>query len=453
MNPQPALALWLTARDLPGRIAAQPPQTLLPLGDGLAKDATIWVDDLVSYQEIEGFGGAFTEAAAVTLQKMPEETQREILRAYFDPEAGSAYTLCRTHINSCDFSTGNYASCDTDGDVALESFSIGRDRQALLPMIRRALEISGGKMKLFASPWSPPAWMKTTGRMNRGGQLKPECRQAWAEYYVRFIREYAKAGVEIWGLTVQNEPEATQPWDSCVYSPAEERDFVRDHLGPALERAGLGHVKIIIWDHNRERLYDRAKAVYSDPAAARFVWGAGFHWYCANVFENVQRTHEAWPDKKLLFTEGCQEGGPHHGSWLTGERYAQSVIQDLNHWTVGWVDWNLVLDETGGPNHVGNFCSAPILADTRTGKAHYQSSYYYLGHFSRFIRPGARRILTTASRDELEVTACKNPDGSLAVVVLNRSESSCPATLKFNRGETAINSPRRSILTAVLAPA
>ena len=444
------LSTWLTARDLPGRIGAGPSQNLAPLGDGIGKIPSVWIDDLVSYQEIEGFGGAFTEAAAVTLQKMPEDKQREILRAYFDPESGHGYTLCRTHINSSDFSTGNYASCEQDGDITLGTFSIDRDRQALIPMIQRALELSDGKMKLFASPWSPPGWMKTNGQMNKGGQLKPEYREVWAEYYVRFIQSYAEAGITISGLTVQNEPEAVQPWDSCVYSPAEERDFVRDHLGPTLEKAGLGHVKVIIWDHNRDRLYERAKVVYSDPRAAKYVWGSGFHWYGPDAFENVQRVHDAWPDKKLLFTEGCQEGGPHHGSWLTGERYARSVIQDLNHWTVGWMDWNLVLDEKGGPNHVGNYCSAPILADTNTGEVHYQSSYYYLGHFSRFIRPGAKRILTAASRDELEVTACKNPEGRNDVVILNSSETTFPVTLKFNQGETKIESPRRSILTAVL---
>ena len=449
MKPASKLSLWLTARDLQERLAPQPAKTLEPHDDNISGVTTVWVDDLVTYQEIEGFGGAFTEAAAVTLQKMPADKQEEILRAYFDPENGNAYTLCRTHINSCDFALGNYAYCEKDGDTALSTFSIEHDRQALLPMIQRAQALAQGKMHLFASPWSPPAWMKTTDRMNRGGKLKQECRQAWADYYVRFIEEYEKEEVGIWGLTVQNEPEATQSWDSCVYSPTEERDFVRDHLGPTLEKANLGHVKLIIWDHNRERIYDRAKVVFSDPEAAKYVWGTGFHWYVANVFENVQRTHDAWPDKKLLFTEGCQEGGPHTGSWLTGERYAGSVIQDLNHWTVGWTDWNLILDETGGPNHVGNFCSAPILADTGTGEVRYQSSYYYLGHFSRFIRPGAKRILTTASRDDLEVTACKNPDGSQVAVIMNRSENQIPFTLLFNQGRAAIEIPRRSILTVV----
>ena len=245
-------------------------------------------------------------------------------------------------------------------------------------------------------------------------------------------------------------PEATQTWDSCIYTGEEERDFVRDHLGPALEREGLGQVKIIIWDHNRDRLFERAKVVFDDAKAARYVWGAGFHWYVTDTFDNVQRVHDAWPEKKLLFTEGCQEYGPHDGSWLSGERYARSMIQDLNRWTVGWVDWNMVLDETGGPNHVGNFCSAPILADTRTGEIHYQSSYYYLGHFARFIQPGARRILSAATTDDLEVLACKNFDGSIAVVVMNRTEKPISVALKLQGRAARMEMPPRSIQTAVI---
>ncbi len=226
-----SLSLYVTARDGASRLEKKPD---LPLWRGEAEGASrasVCLDERVTYQEIEGFGGAFTEAAAVTLGKIPAEKREEVLRAYFDPKAGHGYSLCRTHINSCDFALGNYAYCEEDGDFDLRSFSIERDRQALVPMIRRALEISGNGFKLFASPWSPPAWMKTTGRMNRGGKLRPECRDVWARYYARYIREYEKEGVPIWGLTVQNEPEAVQPWDSCVYTGEEERDFVRDHLG------------------------------------------------------------------------------------------------------------------------------------------------------------------------------------------------------------------------------
>lgn len=415
-------------------------------------DAIIALDPGAQYQEIIGFGGAFTEAAAVTLHKLPPEKQAELLRAYFDPVAGHGYTLCRTHINSCDFSLGNYAYAEVPGDVALEHFSIERDQQALLPMIQAARAIAGDALKLLASPWSPPAWMKTNGEMNHGGQLKPEHRDVWAAYYCRYIQAYAAEGVPIWALTVQNEPEATQTWDSCRYTAEEERDFVRDHLGPALHRHDLSHIRLLIWDHNRDRLFERASVVYDDPRAAQYVWGAGFHWYeHPQRFDNVQRVHDAYPDKHLVFTEGCQEGGPHLGEWGLGERYAHAMLNDLNAWTEGWIDWNMLLDETGGPNHVGNYCSAPIIADTRTGELLYQSSYYYIGHFARFIGPGARRISCRVSAGDLEVTAFRNADGSLAVVILNRTEAEIAFTLALGDQNLACVSPARSIQTYLVS--
>ncbi|HEY8965171.1 MAG TPA: glycoside hydrolase family 30 protein [Candidatus Methylacidiphilales bacterium] len=448
------LRRYLTTRDGDLRLHPETETSLVRLPSPDESLCWISVDDGHAFQEIEGFGGAFTEAAAVTWQALPASTREKVLRAYFDPVEGLGYTLCRTHINSCDFSLGNYAHCEKDGDFALEYYTIERDRRALVPMIREALATArdaGSGFRLFASPWSPPAWMKTNGQMNQGGKLRPECRDAWARCYVRFIEEYAKEGIPVWGLTVQNEPAAVQRWDSCVYTGEEERDFVRDHLGPVLHAAGMEDVKVIVWDHNRNLLYERARAVLDDPAAARYVWGVGFHWYVADCFESLERTHAAWPDKKLLFTEGCQEGGPHLGAWGLGERYARSVINDLNRWTVGWVDWNLLLDIQGGPNHVGNYCSAPILADPATGEVHYQTSYYYLGHFSRFIRTGGRRILCVVGCDELEATACRNPDGSVAVVVLNRSEKRIPFALSL-RGEGAmLDAPARSIQTLVLS--
>ncbi|UCC64184.1 MAG: glycoside hydrolase family 30 protein [Anaerolineae bacterium] len=439
------IQVFRTAKETGDRLAQSQP---IAFEERLEPAApSILVDAGTRYQEIEGFGGAFTEAAAVTFYRLSPERRSEILRAYFDPDAGHGYTLCRTHINSCDFSLGNYAYSEVDGDVALEHFIIERDRQALIPMIKEAQKGARKPLKLLASPWSPPAWMKTNGHMNYGGKLKPEYREVWARYYCRYIREYGAEGIPIWGVSVQNEPEATQTWDSCLYTAEEERDFVRDYLGPALEREGLAEVRVIIWDHNRDRMFERAKVVYDDPQAAQYVWGTGFHWYVADRFENVQLVHDAYPDKKLLFTEGCQEGGPHLGSWDPGERYARSIVNDLNRWTVGWIDWNMVLDESGGPNHVGNYCSAPIIADTRAGTLHYQSSYYYIGHFSRFIRPGAVRVLCATTRDQLEATAFLNPDGQLAVVVLNRSEENVPFALKFDGAAALTQSQARSIMT------
>jgi glucosylceramidase len=412
--------------------------------------SSICIDSRKRFQTIEGFGGAFTEAAASTFYKMNPDAQSAMLKAYFDPVEGLGYTLCRTHINSCDFSLGNYAYAEEAGDIALEHFSIERDRRALIPLIRAAMQTAGGPIKLFASPWSPPAWMKTNGEMNHGGKLKPEYRDAWAHYYAKFVMAYEEEGIPIWGLSVQNEPEATQTWDSCIYTGEEERDFVRDYLGPTLRSEGLGHLRLIIWDHNRDRMFERAKVVLDDPLAAQYVWGTGFHWYVGDNFDNVQRVHDAFPDKALLFTEGCLELGPHLGDWTAGERYARSMINDLNRWTVGWVDWNLVLDERGGPNHVGNYCSAPIIADTNDRSldgVHFLSSYYYIGHIARFIRPGAVRIICAPTLDALEATAFRNMDGRIVVVVMNRTEEEIRFLLKYNGGAAQTKAPARSITT------
>lgn len=433
----------LTARDTPARLTEQPAVAFKAIHPEIH---SLTIDSSRRFQKMEGFGGAFTEASAVTLQKLTPEKQAEVMKAYFDPKTGLGYTMGRTHINSCDFSLGNYAYDEVDGDLELKHFSIEHERAAILPMIKEAVRLSGG-LKLFASPWSPPAWMKTNGQMNHGGQLKPEYRDVWARYYCRYIREYEKEGIPFWGLSVQNEPEATQTWDSCRYSGEEERDFVRDHLGPTLKKEGLDHLRLMIWDHNRDVIYDRAKVVYDDPRAAQYVWGTAFHWYVGDHFDNLSAVHEAYPDKHLLFSEGCQEGGPHIGEWGVGERYGRSIVNDLNRWTVAWVDWNLILDERGGPNHVGNYCSAPILVDTRTGQVLYQSSFFYLGHFSRYIRPGAERILHASTTDELETTAFLNSDGMVAVVVMNRTEQALPFALKYNGLAANTTSPAHSIMT------
>ena len=426
---------FLTAKDTAHRLAAQAPLFVDAIGDSILP--TVLIDRSVVFQEMEGFGGAFTEAAAVTWRKMSAANQQLILEAYFGRESGHGYSLCRTHINSCDFSLGNYACAEVPGDLELKHFSIERQRSALLPMMREAQALAGEKIKLLASPWSPPAWMKTNGQMNGGGKLKPECRQVWADHYVRFIQEYEKEGVSTWGLTVQNEPAAAQRWDSCVYSGEEERDFVRDYLGPTLHRAGLERIKIIIWDHNRDLLVHRARTAYSDAEAAKYIWGTGFHWYADDKFENLQFHHDAWPEKKLLFTEGCQEGGAHLGSWALGERYGRSMIHDFNRWTAGWIDWNLVLDETGGPNHVNNLCSAPILANPQTDTVIFQSSYYYIGHFARFVRPGARRILCATSQDNLQATAFVNRDGQMVVIAMNSTDEELTFTLDFVESDSS----------------
>ena len=441
-------SLWLTAKGTGDRLASKEPVVFEPMPQPDEAFPTVMVDPSKAFQVIEGIGGALTDAAAETFAKLPKERQRELLEAYFDPVKGIGYSLGRTHINSCDFSSESYAYAEP-GDVDLKTFSVAPDRRFRLPFIKAALATAGGPVKIYASPWSPPAWMKTNGSMLQGGKLKPEYRDSWARYYARFVEEYEKEGVPIWGLTVQNEPMATQTWESCLFTGEEERDFVRDHLGPALEQAGLGRLKLMIWDHNRGILYQRAKAVYDDPAASRYVWGAGFHWYVGDHFDNVRMVHDAWPDKQLLFTEGTPASYDPAtvNDWKWGEVYATSILRDVQNWAAGWTDWNVLLDERGGPNHVGNFCFAPVHGDTRTGELTFTSAYYYIGHVSKFVRPGARRVATTTNDDDLLATAFVHPDGRLVAVVMNKTDADKDVALWVDGRAAKAKSPAHSILT------
>ena len=439
---------FITAKDSTDRLTEK--KALTPGKKMDADQAIVFVAPDKTFQTIEGIGGAFTESAATTLQKLSAANQKKVLEAYFDNINGHGYSLCRTHNQSCDFSLGNYAYVEP-GDLELKTFSIEHDKKALLPMIKAAHHYGNEPFKLFASPWSPPGWMKTNGEMNNGGKLKPECREAWAQCVVKYIHAYEKEGVPIWGITVQNEPAAKQTWDSCEYTAEDERDFVRDYLGPALEKAGLDHVKLMVWDHNRDILILRAYPIYADPKASKYVWGTAYHWYeNPQMFQNLNLHHDAWPDKHLLFSEGCQEGGPHLGEWGLGERYGHSMITDFNCWSTGWTDWNLLLDQQGGPNHVGNYCSAPIIADTIKDELFFQSSYYYIGHFARFVRPGAKRVLCSSNREDLEATAFLNPNGKLSVVAMNRTDTARLFSLNLAGLETTGMLPPHSIGTYII---
>jgi glucosylceramidase len=391
-------------------------------------EVAIFVDPSKSFQTMLGIGGALTDASAEIFYKLPKDKQKEFLTAYYDKAKGIGYTLGRTNIQSCDFSSDTY-SYISDGDAALKTFNISHDKKYRIPFIKEVMTAAGGKLTMFVSPWSPPAFMKTNNDALHGGKLLPKYDQSWANFYVKFIKAYEKVGIPIWGLSVQNEPMATQKWESCIYTAEEERDFVKNFLGPTLHKEGMAGKKLIVWDHNRDLLYQRASTILEDPEAAKYVWGIGFHWYetwtgAGPNFEATRLVHQAFPDKNLIFTEGCVESfnADKLNDWALGERYGTSMINDFNAGTVGWTDWNVLLDEKGGPNHVGNFCFAPVHADTKTGALTYTSSYYYIGQFSKFIKPGARRIASSASRDKLATTAYKNPDGKIAVVVMNKTD-------------------------------
>jgi len=336
----------------------------------------------------------------------------------------------------------------------LSTFSIDHDRQFRIPLIKKAINEAGGSLLLYASPWSPPAFMKSNNDILHGGRLLPQFQQAWANYFIKFIQAYEAEGIPVWGVTVQNESLASQSWESCFYSSEDQRDFIKRFLGPTFEKNRLGDKKIIILDHNRDIVYDYANTILSDPEAARYVWGTGFHWYETwagdePMFENVAKLNEAFPDKHLIFTEGCNE---HFSTdklqyWPNAERYGRAMINDFNAGTVGWTDWNILLDQTGGPNHVGNLCFAPIHADLIHGELIYTPAYYYIGHFSKFIRPGAHRVSSASTRHQLLTTSFLNTDGSLITVVMNPTSKDITYKVQESNRSFVVFMPAHSIQT------
>ena len=448
--------VFATAKDTTLRLTQTADVSFEDFGQPMETQVCVFVDPTRTFQTFIGIGGALTDASAEVFAKLPEATQNEFLTACYDRTKGIGYNFSRTNIASCDFSSDTYGYI-ADNDTSLNSFSVAHDEKFRIPFIKKAIAAAGGTLPMFVSPWSPPAWMKDNNDVLHGGKLLPKYAQTWANHYVKFIKTYESMGMPVWGLSVQNEPMAKQKWESCLYTAEEERDFVKKYLGPTLQKNGLGEKKLICWDHNRDLIYQRATTLLSDPEAAKYIWGIGFHWYetwtgSAQQFENLKRVKEAFPDKNLIFTEGCVEkfSLERVNDWALGERYGNSMVNDFNSGTVAWTDWNVLLDENGGPNHVGNFCFAPIHADTKTGKLIYTNSYYYIGHFSKFIQPGAKRISCSTNRDKLQSTAFLNPDGKMVVVVLNLSDDKLPFRLWIDGKAAQTVSFAHSIMTVVI---
>ena len=288
-------------------------------------------------------------------------------------------------------------------------------------------------MKLFASPWSAPAWMKSNNHLNGQGYLLPEYYQAWANYFVKFLKEYEARDIKFWGLTAQNEP-----WDGNVpnftfnamgWNSSTQREWIVNNLGPSLENEGYSDIKLMILDDQRPLAPKWARDVFADERAMKYVSGVGVHWYMDDVIPvpfALDQVHEEFPDKFILYTEACNGDKPWDtekvmlGDWDRGEKYILNIIEDLNHWVVGWTDWNLALDLEGGPNWAGNFVDAPIIVDPDQGLFYKQPMYYALGHISRFLIPGSVRIKLQKSYDLIEAVAFKRPDDMIAIVILNR---------------------------------
>jgi glucosylceramidase len=453
-NAQNTVAIYTTSENSPTQFAYSESSPFVKSEQPLETQICVFVNSKKKFQTFLGIGGAITDASAEVFAKLSDAKQQELLEAYYSPKNGIGYTLARTNIHSCDFSSDSYTYI-TEGDKDLKTFSIAHDLKYRIPLLKKAITIAG-KLTLFASPWSPPAFMKTTNSMLQGGKLKPEFQQSWANYYAKFVKAYEQEGIPIWGLSIQNEPMAKQSWESCIYTAEEERDFLKNYLGPTMQNQGLSDKKIIVWDHNRDLMFQRATTIFEDPIASKYAWGMGFHWYETwtggePMYENVKKVAETYPSKNLIFTEGCAESfNPEkYQFWANGEKYGKSMINDFNNGCVAWTDWNILLDEKGGPNHVGNFCFAPVHADTTLDKLIYTPSYYYIGHFSKFIRPEAKRINSVSSRSQLLTTSFKNKSGSVVTIVMNSSNSEVSYGLYVDNKTTTITIPSHGIQTLV----
>ena len=414
------------------------------------------------FQTITGFGGSFTEATASLLNRLGKENREKIIKAYFG-ETGAKYSLTRTHMNSSDFSLGNYSFAPVEGDLNLEHFTIDEDLDDIIPLIRESMAVSKDGFKIIASPWTAPPWMKDNKDW-RGGKLLPDYYDTWALFFSKYLAAYEIEGIKIWGFTVENEPLGNDSnWESMHFSPEEMTHFVKHHLGPLLRRNGH-EVKILGFDQNRgEELQKWVDVMFGDEEAAEYYDGTAMHWYASTYDYFPESLQYAWnkaPGKHLINTEACIDAqvprwqddawywsekakdwgwdwAPDsqkylHPKYVPVYRYARDIIGCLNNWVDGWIDWNMVLDRQGGPNWAKNWCIAPVIADPDKDEVYFTPLYYTLSHFSRFIRPGAVRIGFSFSHETLMATAVKNPDGSLAVVVFNPEEQPIGIQLSLN---------------------
>lgn len=414
--------------------------------DGVENEVLNIYED-VQYQTMEGFGGALTDSAGYVFSRMNGKQQEELLTMYFD-ESHMGYNQVRIPVDSCDFSTHLYEAAPDREDENLEGFSFADTEKYILPLLERAQKKAGKKLKIMLSAWSPPAYMKTNGSRTGGGSLKKEYRRRWAAYLCRYVEEYRKRGYEVVRMTIQNEPNAVQKWDSCLFTAQEEKEFLRDYLVPALRERGMEDIELFIWDHNKERVYERARDTIDDTTED-MISGIAFHWYSGDHFEALDMVRQRFPEKKLILSESCLEFGRHdrEAQLENAGKLAHDMIGNLNHGMSGFYDWNILLDENGGPNHVDNFCDAPFLYHLEEGRLEERMCLKYYWHFAHFIRPGAVRLAVTRYTDALDFTAWRNADGRLVFVILNRSENARPCYLRVRGQVLAIEAEAQSIIS------
>lgn len=447
-----------------------------PAGESL----TIKVNPAEQFQKITGFGGSFTEASAHLLKKLSQTNRKKILDAYFSEE-GANYSLTRTHIASCDFSLSNYTYAKVENDLEMKHFSIEDDKTDLIPMILDAKKTSKEGFKIIASPWTCPPWMKDNKKFV-GGKLLPEFNDAFALYFSKYLSAYKKEGIDIWGVTVINEPHGNgNNWESTLFSPKEMTDFVQNHLGPKLEKDNWGKVNILGYDQNRAGLKEWVDEMYRDEKSSKYYAGVAIHWYESTYDyfpDALQYAHKKAPNKYLIETEGCvdsevpkwqddkwywqkeatdwgwdwaSEKDRHlHPKYAPVNRYATDIIGCLNNYVDGWVDWNMVLNKQGGPNWFKNWCVAPVIVDEEKDEVYFTPLYFVMAHFSKFMRPGAVKIGCEINHKEVMTTAVQNPDGSIVVALFNPTDKKYNIAININKEVKTITIDSKALQTIVI---
>jgi glucosylceramidase len=440
----PTARMWLTTADETRKLAPQP----MVKSTGAAKgDETISISSAKRFQKMQGFGAAMTDASAELLSRLPEAKRRAIMAELFGRKNGGlGLSFTRLTVGASDFSRTHYSYDDSPANVPdpeLRYFSIAPARQFVLPRVREALAINP-RLKVMISPWSAPAWMKTSQSLIRG-QLEPAYYPAFANYLARTIEEFGREGVPVSMLTIQNEPDF-EPGDypGMRVNPPERAIIIGRHVGPRLRARGL-KTQILDYDHNWDNP-EMPLAVLADPRARRYISGVAWHCYEGDV-PAQSPVHEAYPDKDAWETE-CSGGewAPNFSEtlgWMTDKL----IIGAANHWARGSLLWNLALDPAHGPHHGGcGDCRGVVTIDPRTGAITRNVEYYVLGHASRFVLPGAHRIGVTRNGDNVEIAAFLNLDGS-RVAILHRTKGKGPISIALDARRYFVILPLGSVAT------
>lgn len=438
------MEVYLTTGDRTRLLAREPDLAFRPDAAG---PTIIEVDTTAVFQEIVGFGASLTDASAWLIQNRLSPSQREsLLRELFGPEPGLGFSFTRVDMGASDFARSHYSYDDVpagETDFPLARFSVDPDRAETIPILRRARAINP-RLAIMASPWSAPAWMKTTGSMIRG-TLRDDAFPAFAEYFRRFVRAYEAEGLPVYAISIQNEPHY-EPGDypGMRLEPPARARFVGRHLGPLFEREGI-RTRILDWDHNWDEPGSPLHML-ADPVARRYVAGVAWHCYGGDVAAQ-STVRNAHPDKDVFFTE-CSGGAwapsfADNLAWTT----QHLIVGATRHWARGVLMWNLALDEAHGP-HLGGCgnCRGVVTIDSRDSSIVRNEEYYAFGHASRFVRPGARRVASSTTADVASV-AFRNPDGSIALVVVNAADA--PRTFAVRTGARAFtySLPAKSVAT------